>query len=298
MTVWDVFLIDQDFAIERPTRYYRQGLNLLHQLEGQDDEEQNESPEAAERRREAPKPETLQLPSPPRKRLASTVGSIKSSISRAFQVGGSPKKHRVQNGRISSSVNNLTADGSRSGHRPSNDTGGSIESASSVSGPPSRPLTPMLDPSTNTNPLDQHEHDHEHDRTQGKPGTQHKKRGSKDVSKHVFYVVNSQTRLKLHAKNERQMLQWIAALERVARESHYTGKNRFDSFAPIRLNVAAQWLVDGVRRFFYLVSRPMTDWKFQRDYFWNLSRAILLARETIQIHDWWLSPGRLPYSFR
>ena len=43
------------------------------------------------------------------------------------------------------------------------------------------------------------------------------------------------------------MLQWIAALERVARESHYTGKNRFDSFAPIRLNVAAQWLVDGVR---------------------------------------------------
>lgn len=42
------------------------------------------------------------------------------------------------------------------------------------------------------------------------------------------------------------MLQWIAALERIARESHYIGKNRFDSFAPIRLNVAAQWLVDGV----------------------------------------------------
>jgi phospholipase D1/2 len=29
----------------------------------------------------------------------------------------------------------------------------------------------------------------------------------------------------------------------------------------------------------------------QRDYFWNLSRAILLAKETIYIHDWWLSPG-------
>ena len=62
----------------------------------------------------------------------------------------------------------------------------------------------------------------------------------------MFYVVNSQTRLKLYAKNERQMLQWIAAFERVAKESHYTGKNRFDSYAPIRLNVAAQWLVDGV----------------------------------------------------
>ncbi|KAM5538665.1 hypothetical protein V8D89_007694, partial [Ganoderma adspersum] len=42
------------------------------------------------------------------------------------------------------------------------------------------------------------------------------------------------------------MLQWITSLEWVAKESHYTGKNRFDSFAPIRLNVAAQWLVDGV----------------------------------------------------
>jgi hypothetical protein len=42
------------------------------------------------------------------------------------------------------------------------------------------------------------------------------------------------------------MLQWITALEKVAATSHYAGKNRFDSFAPIRLNVAAQWLVDGV----------------------------------------------------
>ena len=31
----------------------------------------------------------------------------------------------------------------------------------------------------------------------------------------------------------------------------------------------------------------------KRDYFWNLSRAILLARETIYIHDWWLSPGKI-----
>jgi phospholipase D1/2 len=45
------------------------------------------------------------------------------------------------------------------------------------------------------------------------------------------------------------MLQWIAALEKVAATSHYTGSNRFESFAPIRLNVAAQWLVDGVRVF-------------------------------------------------
>lgn len=87
------------------------------------------------------------------------------------------------------------------------------------------------------------------------------------------------------------MLQWIAALERVARESHYTGKNRFDSFAPIRLNVAAQWLVDGVRLTIFSHSTRFLHCKRKRDYFWNLSRAILLAKESIYIHDWWLTPG-------
>lgn len=29
----------------------------------------------------------------------------------------------------------------------------------------------------------------------------------------------------------------------------------------------------------------------QRDYFWNLSRAIQLAKKVIYIHGWWLSPG-------
>jgi len=45
------------------------------------------------------------------------------------------------------------------------------------------------------------------------------------------------------------MLQFITALEKTSETSHYTGHNRFDSFAPIRLNVAAQWLVDGVSAF-------------------------------------------------
>lgn len=42
------------------------------------------------------------------------------------------------------------------------------------------------------------------------------------------------------------MDQWIAALERVGSTSHWGGTNRFNSFAPIRLNVSVQWLVDGV----------------------------------------------------
>lgn len=130
----------------------------------------------------------------------------------------------------------------------------------------------MLDPSTNTDPLMAPEDHDEATREAAGDKQTNKKRRDNEVSKHTFYIENAQMRLKLIAKNERQMLQWIAALERVARDCHYTGKNRFDSFAPIRLNVAAQWLVDG------------------RDYFWNLSRAILLATESIYIHDWWLSP--------
>ena len=71
--------------------------------------------------------------------------------------------------------------------------------------------------------------------------------------------------------------------------SYWYGKNRFDSFAPIRLNVAVQWLVDGVS----LLFRPPIEiaQSRQRDYFWNLSRAIQLAKKSIYLHDWWLSPG-------
>lgn len=42
------------------------------------------------------------------------------------------------------------------------------------------------------------------------------------------------------------MQQFILSLEKMATDSIWAGKNRFDSFAPIRLNVAAQWMVDGV----------------------------------------------------
>lgn len=93
-----------------------------------------------------------------------------------------------------------------------------------------------------------------------------------NASSHVFYIINSEREVKLTAKNERQMDQFIASIERMAARSIWSGKNRFDSYAPIRMNVSAQWLIDG------------------RDYFWNLSKAILLAKERIYIHDWWLSP--------
>ena len=90
-----------------------------------------------------------------------------------------------------------------------------------------------------------------------------------DASQHTFFIVNSQRKLKLVARNARQMHQFIVSMERVAAGSSWGSRNRFDSFAPLRINCAAQWLVDG------------------RDYFWSLSRAVSMAKETIYIHDWW-----------
>jgi len=43
------------------------------------------------------------------------------------------------------------------------------------------------------------------------------------------------------------MLQWITALDKAKDSSPWVAKNRYDSFAPVRMNVATQWLVDGVR---------------------------------------------------
>ncbi|KAI0693955.1 phospholipase D [Cytidiella melzeri] len=236
LTVYDVFLIDSDFKIERPKRYYRQGLNLLtHADDALDDMKGTEDHHETR---------------------SQSGTSMKSRISRIFG-----HKHH-QKPSDSNTAGNETIN-SRPSRARSSSTGSSLSSEDGEGAALARQITPMLDPSTNTNPLLGQE-----DKS---AGAKHKKNGG-DVSKHTFYIENSQMRLKCFARNERQMLQWIAALEKVARESHYTGRNRFDSFAPIRLNVAAQWLVDG------------------RDYFWNLSRAILLAKECIYIHDWWLSP--------
>jgi phospholipase D1/2 len=58
---------------------------------------------------------------------------------------------------------------------------------------------PMLDPSTNANCLSgDPEHPTESQPLDDKKG----KKRSTDVSKHTFYIVNAQMRLKLFARNE------------------------------------------------------------------------------------------------
>ncbi|EST09986.1 Phospholipase D-like domain protein [Kalmanozyma brasiliensis GHG001] len=92
------------------------------------------------------------------------------------------------------------------------------------------------------------------------------------TSSHTFYIHNAERKLKLVAKNERMMEQFIVSMQKMAARNIFGGTNRFESFAPIRLNVSAQWLADG------------------RDYYWNLSKALMMAKDRVFIHDWWLSP--------
>ncbi|CCG82002.1 putative Phospholipase D1 [Taphrina deformans PYCC 5710] len=96
--------------------------------------------------------------------------------------------------------------------------------------------------------------------------------GHTHSSHHSFKLKNSERRVNLVAKNGRQLEQFTSSIAKLSEASPWSKKHRFGSFAPVRTNVAAQWLVDG------------------RDYFWNVSRAIYNARDVIYIHDWWLSP--------
>ena len=92
------------------------------------------------------------------------------------------------------------------------------------------------------------------------------------VKRHSFWLRNAERKLKLVAPSEREMEQFIMSIKWAAGRNQFGRPNRFNSFAPIRRNARAQWLVDG------------------RDYFWMVSEAISQARERIYIHDWWLSP--------
>ena len=164
--IWDCFLIDQEFHIERPRRLYRQGIGLF-----------------AEGKQKA----LTDKPDPEKK------GSI-------------PDDGELQG-----------AEGF---------SGGNI-------GDPNDPSTTSMakdDPSY-----------------------------LKNASAHTFYLTNAERRMKVVAKTERQMDQFIASIEKMAEKSIWAGKNRFGSFAPIRLNVAAQWLVDGVSAS-HLLIRPQANY--------------------------------------
>lgn len=93
------------------------------------------------------------------------------------------------------------------------------------------------------------------------------------VFQHLRIVLeNSERKLVVVPKSEREQKLWIASLTEMQRKTVWAEEKRFGSFAPVRKNCYAQWFVDG------------------RDYFWAVSSALEMAKDVIFIHDWWLSP--------
>ena len=170
--MWDVFLIDTEFRIERPTRYLRQGLNLLAH------------PEIALEDEKADKAEKHDA--------ASVSGrSIRSRLSRILHVG------HARSGSGGSSLRAPAPTGVRGERLASPDA--SDDENENEGTRLARQITPILDPSTNTNPLlggDENQGNQRH------PAKEKKKKKAVDVSKHTFYIENSQVRLKLYARNE------------------------------------------------------------------------------------------------
>ena len=120
--------------------------------------------------------------------------SIKSKLSRVFHFGQSePSERGTRTSRASGSR-------ARASSLSAPTSGESSEGAELA-----RQITPILDPSTNTNPL--YGQDDHADPT----ANQAKKKKRTDVSKHTFYVENSQMRLKLFARNEVSNLHWLDA---------------------------------------------------------------------------------------
>ncbi|KAL1919177.1 uncharacterized protein VTP21DRAFT_2559 [Calcarisporiella thermophila] len=102
--------------------------------------------------------------------------------------------------------------------------------------------------------------------------TQHTSKAANLPRQHFLTITNSERTLRLRAKHEFEMDQFLASLENLKQSEWAARSKRFDSFAPVRKYAAAEWLVDG------------------RDYMWRVSRAIAMAKESIYIEDWFLSP--------
>ncbi|KAJ5566301.1 Phospholipase D eukaryota [Penicillium sp. DV-2018c] len=98
------------------------------------------------------------------------------------------------------------------------------------------------------------------------------KQSARHPQHHTLRLENSERKLKLLARNERQLQQFEDSIRFMVSNTPWIRPNRFDSFAPVRTNCFAQWLVDA------------------RDHMWVVSRAINQAKDVIYIHDWWLSP--------
>jgi phospholipase D1/2 len=198
LVVWDVFLLDAEFKIKRPTRYYRQGLSLLQSNSIWDNE--------------APQPDQTgsTLVGRPgdgsNAERKSLLGSIRSRVSHILH-----PRHEASHAGPSS-----LPDDEREQHVRSDTDADSLD-------PDSRPPTPLLDPSTNTDPLN--EDAPNPSRPQEEGSQKKKKRTAAEVSRHTFYIKNSQMRLKLYARNEVRMTlictAWHHSVDETLKDFHW-----------------------------------------------------------------------------
>lgn len=183
-------MLDQDFNIERPTRYYRQGLNLLA---GDGNQVENAA-----------------IGMENKLHLSGDAHASRHTISGTLRHGMRKAQKALHLGHGKRFASQPAAIGGHGGDGPDGDNGESSSSSSdsdSEDHEHERADSPMLDPSTNTNPLAGEDHD---EVEVGKAGAhpnatddkKKKKRKTNEVSRHTFYIENSQMRLKLYARNE------------------------------------------------------------------------------------------------
>ncbi|ORY97460.1 hypothetical protein BCR43DRAFT_489806 [Syncephalastrum racemosum] len=91
---------------------------------------------------------------------------------------------------------------------------------------------------------------------------------------HMTHLVlsNSMRKIDFKLPSARYTEEWRDSLSKVKKDSAWLESNRYGSFAPIRERAKCKWFVDG------------------HDYFEAVGEAILCAKSTIFIEDWWLSP--------
>ena len=208
--IWDVFLLDSDSKIERPERVYRQGINLFHYHKY----ETETTPKEHHEKDINNEKQTTHGDA----RNGRTLRGVKDIVERALHLGHI-RPDRANSMTVASinrvrarlhersSENNALGDGSDGGDGDgdSPDAESESEAESEVQDPP------QVDPSTNVDPVQDASAKGENGNANPDPEgvaaqeakkRKGKRRNDKNVSKHTFFVINSQMRLKLFATNE------------------------------------------------------------------------------------------------
>ena len=255
LEIYDVFLLDSEFSIQRPRRYYRQGLRAMHLGESEEDEILPEKPHRHHPKRHKHHDEAFSgeaghpRPDVPHvtvnKVNQNTTVNRPSGDTRSGEVR-QPIEHTQaeEHERSKSNLSYRSKDTARTGHSSVHTMASNILSRfKSVTSHKSRPSTsgrmtfsssstsstssddessdndhqPSIDPST-SHPTDvvYGDADHVGEGSEAKAGAQKadarnedetqkekkKKKRMKDVSRHTFYIENSQQRLKIVGRSE------------------------------------------------------------------------------------------------